>query len=199
MTTNTINKTSSTSGLLSGLSRYRGWIIALGIVMILSGIAAIFFPLLSSLSVVGVVGVTLIIASIAQSVAAFSSYPKWGALILNLVIAAIWLIAGLFLLLRPLEGIFALTVVVATVFLIEGIIKLVLSLQMRPTAGWGWLAFDGIVTIILGAMLWWQLPFSALWALGTLAGVSIIFSGWTLLIVPGAVDKISNDTSDAAA
>jgi uncharacterized membrane protein HdeD (DUF308 family) len=177
------------SPFASTVRQGRNRIIAVGIVMILAGVAAIAFPLISSLSVVWIVGVMLIVASIAQSVSAFS-YPKWGGIILGLLIAALWLAGGLYLLMRPLEGIFALTVIVAVAFLAEGIIKTLFSLQMRPHAGWGWVLFDGVVSVALGLMLWWQLPSGALWSLGTLAGISIIISGWTLVIVPIAVSKV---------
>jgi len=163
--------------------------IALGIVMILAGFAAIVFPFFSSLGVVWMVAIMLIIASIAQSVSAFS-FPKWSGVILGLIIAALWLIGGVYLLTQPLEGVFILTVVVAAIFLVEGVIKTILSYKMRPLAGWGWLLFDGVISVILGLMLWWQLPFSALWALGTLAGISIIISGWTLVMIPIAMGKV---------
>ncbi|SFK82641.1 Short repeat of unknown function [Loktanella salsilacus] len=93
------------SPFASTVRQGRNRIIAVGIVMILAGVAAIAFPLISSLSVVWIVGVMLIVASIAQSVSAFS-YPKWGGIILGLLIAALWLAGGLYLLMRPLEGIF---------------------------------------------------------------------------------------------
>ena len=176
------------SAFALGIRRNRRSMVALGIAMILAGVAAILFPLVSTLSVVWIVGVTLIVASIAQSVGAFS-YPKWSGIILGLLVAALWLMAGLFLLLRPLEGVFALTVVVAAVFLIEGVLKTFLSFQIRSLAGWGWLHFDGLITVVLGGMLWWQLPLSALWALGTLAGISIMLSGWTLVMLPIALGK----------
>lgn len=85
---------------------------------------------------------------------------------------------------------FILTVVVAIVFVSEGFIKTVLSFQMRPLAGSGWLLFNGIVSFVFGVMLWAQLPSSALWALGTLAGISIMISGWTLVMIPIALGKM---------
>ncbi|MEH6832769.1 MAG: DUF308 domain-containing protein [Sulfitobacter sp.] len=178
----------SESAFALGIRRNRGTMFSVGIAMIFAGGAAILFPLIGTLSVVWIVGVALIVASIAQSVAAFS-YPKWSGIVLGLLVAALWLVAGLFLLLRPLEGVFALTVVVAAVFLIEGVLKTILSFQIRPLAGWGWLLFDGLFTVVLGGMLWWQLPLSALWALGTLAGISIMLSGWTLVMLPIALGK----------
>lgn len=172
----------------NGIRRGRTMMIALGSVMMLAGFAAIVFPFFSSLGVVWMVGVMLIIASIAQSVSAFS-FPRWGGVILGLVVAALWLIGGVYLLSQPLEGVFILTAVVAVVFLIEGVIKTILSVQMRPLAGWGWLFSDGIISVVLGGLLWWQLPSAALWALGTLAGISIMVSGWTLIMIPIALGR----------
>lgn len=182
----------------SGIRRSRTIMIALGIVMILAGFAAIVFPFFSSLGVVWMVAIMLIVASIAQSVSAFS-FPKWGGIILGLIVAGLWLIGGLFLLTRPLEGVYILTVFIAAIFMVEGVIKTILSVQMRPLAGWGWLLFDGLVSIVLGAMLWWQLPVSALWALGTLAGISIMLSGWTLVMMPIALDRFLGSVTSAKA
>lgn len=180
----------------AGIKRSRNLMIALGIMMILAGFAAIVFPFVSSLGVVWMVAVMLIVASIAQSVSAFS-FPKWGGVVLGLIVAALWLIGGLYLLTQPLEGVFILTVFVAAIFVVEGVIKTILSVQMRPLAGWGWLLFDGVVSIVLGAMLWWQLPLSALWALGTLAGISIMISGWTLVMIPISLGKFLGNNPSA--
>jgi uncharacterized membrane protein HdeD (DUF308 family) len=177
-----------TAPFASGTLRSRGLMIGLGLVMIAAGLVAIIFPFFGSLGVVWVVAVSLIIASIAQSVSAFS-YPKWGGILLGLIIAALWLIGGLYLLARPLEAVFALTVLVAAAFVVEGIIKTGVSFRMQPADGRAWVLFDGVVSLALGIMLWWQLPFSAIWALGTLAGISIMVSGWTLVMVPLALQK----------
>ncbi|MFT7136345.1 HdeD family acid-resistance protein [Sulfitobacter sp.] len=178
-----------------GIKRSRNVMIGLGVVMILMGFAAIVFPLISTLGVVWMTAVMLIIASIAQTIGAFS-YPKWGGVILGLLIAAVWLIGGLYLMIFPLEGVFVLTIILAAMFLSEGVIKTVLSFRMRPLSGWGWLLFDGLITAVLGAVLIWQMPSAALWALGTLAGISIIISGWTLIMIPIAVSRAFGDITD---
>ncbi|KIN71924.1 HdeD family acid-resistance protein [Sulfitobacter guttiformis] len=178
-----------------GIRRDHNVMVALGILMIVAGFAAIAFPFFSSLGVVWVAGVMLIIAGIAQGFSAFS-FPKGGGVFLGLVVASLWLIAGFYLLMQPLEGVFILTVVVAVVFVSEGFIKTILSLQMRPLAGSGWLLFNGVVSVLFGLMLWAQLPSSALWALGTLTGMSIMISGWTLVMIPIALSKMRrNQTS----
>ena len=178
-----------TSPLAEAIRQSRNILIAIGIVMIVAGTAATVFPFFSTLGVTLCVGVMLIVAGIAQGIGSFS-YPKWTGVVLGLILAGLGLIAGGYLLMRPLEGVFALTVLVAVLFLIDGILKTVLSFQMRPVAGWGWIMFDGIASVALGGLLWWQLPSAALWALGVLAGVRIIISGWTLVMVPIAVSRL---------
>lgn len=163
--------------------------VALGIVTIIMGAAAILFPLFSSIAVAIIIGFAFVVAGIAQIIAAFS-YPKWGVRILTFIVGALCLMAGVFLLANPVDGLFALTIVVATIFLAEGVLKTIYAFRMRPLPGWGWLLFDGILSTVLGFMLWIQFPSSALWALGILAGISILISGWTMTMLGVAIGKL---------
>ena len=172
--------------------------IALGIVTIIMGSAAILFPLFSSIAVTIIIGFTFVIAGIAQIIAAFS-HPKWGVRILTFIVGVLCLVAGIFLFSNPVDGIFALTIVVAAIFLAEGILKTIYAFRMRPLAGWGWLLFDGILSVVLGLMLWVQFPSSALWALGILAGISILISGWTMLMLGVAMGKLIDQGSEDSA
>ncbi len=138
-------------------ARGRRLMTGLGIVMILAGIGAIAFPFIGSLGVALAFGAMLVVAGIMQGVGALSC-PGWGGTIVALIVAAVWIVGGVLLLIRPLEGVFVLTVVVAAAFLVEGIVKAILAIRTRPLPGWGWMATDGIAAVVLGALLWWQLP-----------------------------------------
>ena len=173
----------------SAMRQSRNLLIALGIVMIIAGGAAIVFPYFSTLGVTLCVGIMLIIAGIAQGIGAFS-YAKWTGILLGVIVAALWLFGGGYLLARPLEGVFVLTVVLAAVFVLEGVLKAIFSFQIRPDSGWGWMLFDAIASFALGVLLWWQLLSSAIWALGVLAGIRIMIAGWTLVMVPVAVGRM---------
>ena len=170
------------------------WVLTLGVMLIIAGIAAILFPFISTLGVTCCVAWMLIAASIIQSVNAFSQ-QGWDKIVLGLLVAALWLVGAVFLLMRPLEGVFVLTIIVAGIFVAEGVIKTILAFQMRPQSGWGWILFDAIAAIALGILLWWQLPLSAIWALGTLAGINIMISGWTLVMVPKAIIRAMDEMS----
>ena len=78
-------------------------------------------------------------------------------------------------------------------------LKTIYAFRMRPLAGWGWLLFDGILSLVIGMMLWVQFPSSALWALGILAGISILISGWTMVMLGVAIGKLVDHGSAANA
>ena len=54
--------------------------------------------------------------------------------------------------------------------------------------------FGGILSLLLGLMIWRQFPVSGIWALGTLVGIQLVFSGLT----PIAVGGMARDAADAA-
>ena len=74
-------------------------------------------------------------------------------------------------------------------FLVEGILDGILFFQMRPIRGSFWVLVDGIVTLLLGLMIYRRWPSSSAWAIGTLVGVSMIISGVTRVMLSLAVRK----------
>lgn len=162
--------------------------VALGVVLIVAGLAAIAFPLFSSVAVGLTVGAALCAAGVVQAIWAFG-HQRAFSIVLNLLVALLWIAAGAYLLWRPLEGIFALTVLTAACFVAEGVLKAIFAFRLKPVAGWGWFLFNAAISASLGAMLFWQLPSSALWALGVLVGINILFAGVTLLMLPGMIER----------
>ena len=77
----------------------------------------------------------------------------------------------------------------AIFFVLEGITDLLAYFQNRSQAGSEWILFDGIVTLILGLIVWRQWPSSSLWVMGTLVGISMIFTGTTRWMLALAVRK----------
>ena len=72
---------------------------------------------------------------------------------------------------------------VGAVFLAKGVFQVVMGFQMRPHAGWGWMLTAGILSIIVGLIILIQWPVSTAYALGYLAGISLIFSGWSYVMI----------------
>jgi uncharacterized membrane protein HdeD (DUF308 family) len=79
--------------------------------------------------------------------------------------------------------------VLASLFLVEGIFDIVLFFRVRSTQSSSWVLIDGIVTLLLGLMIYLQWPSSSAWAIGTLVGVSMIISGVTRVMLSLAVRR----------
>jgi uncharacterized membrane protein HdeD (DUF308 family) len=89
----------------------------------------------------------------------------------------------------------SLTLLLASLFLVEGIFNIVLFFRAPTVLRSIWFLVDGIVTLLLGLMIYMQWPSSSAWAIGTLVGVSLIFSGVTRVMVALTVRKAAASVS----
>ena len=96
---------------------------------------------------------------------------------------------GMYLLTQPLEGLEAITLFLAAYFLATGVFELLAAMQMRPTPGWGWMLFNGLVTLVLGLIIWRQFPLSGVWAVGILFGLKLMMGGWWLVVLGRSAGK----------
>jgi uncharacterized membrane protein HdeD (DUF308 family) len=74
-------------------------------------------------------------------------------------------------------------------------LNIVLFFRIRSLQGSSWVLIDGIVTLLLGLMIYTQWPSSSAWAIGTLVGVSMIISGVTRVMLSLAVRKATDTIS----
>ena len=93
------------------------------------------------------------------------------------------MIGGIVIYTNPLAGTFALTLVIAAVFIAQGVSQLLLGLKLKPHQGWFWVVLAGLVSLLAGIMIWMELPSSAAWALGLIAGISVMFNGWSYIAI----------------
>jgi uncharacterized membrane protein HdeD (DUF308 family) len=165
-----------------------GWSIALSVLLILAGLFAILIPPLSGLAVTLIFAWTMIISGITHFVFAFKTHTTGGVL-WELLVGAIYLFTGVYLILHPLSALIALTLILAIYLFLEGIVETILSFQLRPRHGANWLLIDGIVTLILAIMIWRSWPASTVWVIGTLVGISMVFSGFSRLMLSLAAKR----------
>jgi uncharacterized membrane protein HdeD (DUF308 family) len=106
---------------------------------------------------------------------------------------------GAYLILHPVVGVATLTLVVASLFLIEGVLNIILFFKMRSLGGSSWVLVDGIITLLLGLMIYMQWPSSSAWAIGILVGVSMIISGVSRVMLSLAVRNTTTEVAKLAA
>ena len=169
-----------------------------GVLLIVLGVVAVGSPFLAAVAVNVVVAWLIVLAGVAHLMLAFRAHGA-GSMIWKLLVGIAYLCFGAYLILHPVLGVASLTLLLASLFLIEGILDIVLYVKMRPIHGSSWVLIDGIITLLLGLMIYMQWPSSSAWAIGTLVGVSMIFSGVARVMMSLAVRKATQTISSLAA
>ena len=164
------------------------------ILLIALGFLAIALPFATSWGVIVVIAWVIVFSGGLQFIHSFQSKGN-GSIVWKLLVAVLYLIAGLYFLINPLLGVAAFTFALAVFFVAEGLVDLVAYFQNRSATGSGWILFDGIVTLILGLMVWRQWPSSSLWVIGTLVGISMILTGTTRLMLSVAARDLQHSTA----
>ncbi len=153
------------------------WYFALGILFVFGGAFAFYVPFEASVAVTLIVGAFFLAGGIVGIIQTFMMDAGWRGRLIHMAISILNIIAGLFLLFKPMEGLVALTLVVLLNMIVGGAFRMVLGFQVRPEAGWGWLLGGGAVSILAAIYLFTQFPEISLVLLGIFAGVSLISEG----------------------
>jgi len=167
---------------LPGVRAALGWSIALAVLLILVGLFAIFIPIISGLAVTLMIGWFFIVAGILHFVLAWKTHSTRGSL-WEILLGILYLFSGFYLILHPVAGLASLTLFLAAYLLFKGIVQIIHFFQIRPRDGSYWLLFDGIISLILAVMIWRSWPFSSVWVIGTLVGFSLVFTGFSRLML----------------
>jgi uncharacterized membrane protein HdeD (DUF308 family) len=168
-----------------------------GVLLIVFGMVAVGSPFLAAVAVNVVVAWLIVLTGVVHLMLAFRAHGA-GSMIWKVLVGVAYLCFGGYLIVRPAVGVASLTLLLASLFLIEGILDIVLYVKMRPIHGSTWVLTDGIITLALGLMIYMQWPSSSAWAIGTLVGVSMIFSGVARVAMSLAVRKATNTISPSS-
>jgi uncharacterized membrane protein HdeD (DUF308 family) len=161
------------------IRRHSLWYLVQGGLMVLGGILALVYPVLSTAAVLLLLGWILIITGVIQGISLIGarSVPHFW---LQLVSVVLSVIVGVLIIRHPAEGLLTITLLLIVFFMIEGISKVIFSLTIRPFPNWGWVLASGVVGILLALFLWASLPVTAVWLLGVLLGILLISEGAAL-------------------
>jgi uncharacterized membrane protein HdeD (DUF308 family) len=153
------------------------WFLILGVALIALGCCALGYTALFTIASVEVFGFLMILGAVTYIGGAFLT-GSWGGFFLTLLMGVLQLSAGAICVRHPAEAAIVYTLLMAVFFMVGGLFRIVTALagQFR---GWGWVLVNGIITLLLGLMIWQQMPFSGLWVIGTFLGIDLIFSGWS--------------------
>ena len=159
--------------------RHSIWYLVQGALMVLGGVLALVYPIVSSVAVVLFLGWILILSGVVQgfSLIGAKDVPHFW---LQLVSVVLSVIVGVLFIRHPGESLLTLTLLLIVFFMVEGFSKLIFALTIRPFPNWGWVLASGVIGILLSFYLWANLPVTAIWLLGVLIGIQLICEGAAL-------------------
>jgi uncharacterized membrane protein HdeD (DUF308 family) len=178
----------STDTVLGALNKASKISIGCAVVMIVLGCLAVALPRGTGIGVTVLVAWLIVLSGFAYLAFAFAAQSA-GAFIWRLLIGVAYVVGGFYIGFHSNVGLKALTLVVAAVFFAEGVLQIIVFFEFRPLPGSGWLLFDGILALVIGFLIWGNWPSSSEWAIGTLVGINLLVSGFTLLMGSVAVRK----------
>ena len=167
------------------------WFIGMAVLFIVLGIVAIVEPGVAGLAVTILVGWLLIFGGGAHMVSAFSGGGA-GRVIWQVLIGVVYIVGGFYFVTHPLLGLGTLTLVLAMIILIAAVLEAIAYFRSRREGGSGWLMANALITLLLGALIWFQWPSSSVWAIGTLVGVNLLMTGISRLMLGLAARKLVN-------
>ena len=165
-----------------------GWSTAWSVLLIVLGLIAVILPNVGGMALTLYFGWLLVLGGIAFLLFATRSHAR-GVMWFQIGLAILYLLIGLFLVFHPQAALATLTVVLAAYLFMEGVLELIVAFRARPAAGRGWLVMDGVIALVIAVMILASWPGSSVWAIGTLVGINLIFSGISRLMAGGAVRR----------
>ncbi len=178
---------------IEGLRRNWGWALALGIALIVLGMIALYAAVFTTVVSVILFGWLMIVGGALQT--AHGCWRRaWSGFFLDLLAGLLYLVVGFMLVSKPVEGAVALTLILAVALIFVGAMRIVVSLSSN-FQHWVWLLLNGIVTLVLGLIIWQGLPDISMWVIGMFIGIDMLFYGWALVMLAIGVRNLPVETA----
>jgi uncharacterized membrane protein HdeD (DUF308 family) len=177
--------------LLFGFEELRhkwGWLLVLGILMIVLGIVALAIIPSTSLATAIVLGWLLVFSGILEAIHGFQVRGS-RSMFLHLIGGVLGVMIGLLVITHPVAGALVWTLLFASFLMVIGVFRIVAAARLK-FPHWGWAVFDGSITLLLGLMVWAGWPWSALWFLGMAVGISLLLRGWSYVMFAFALRRV---------
>lgn len=166
---------------LKQLHKNWNWYFMLGIGLILLGSLAVVFSIVTTLVSVIYLGIFLMVLGFFE----FAKCLKIDTMIhffLHLFLGILYIVGGFYIAKHPAVNALTLTLLLAIFFIVGGILRIIFGFS-KNLPHRGWILFNGVITLLLGIMIWKQWPYSGLWVIGLLVGIDTIFSGWSWIML----------------
>lgn len=174
-------------------SKYWGWFLTLGIVLLCLGMLAIGLSTLTTLITVIILGMIIFAAGVIIIVDTFKFWwRKWGGFFLHLAMGILYLLVGIMLFANPLAASISLTLLLGIFYIVIGVFRIIYSLSLKSPR-WGWSFFNGLISLLLGMLITANWPMSSLFIIGLFVGIDLFFCGWTYIMLALFAQNMTRD------
>ena len=181
---------------LEELPRKWGWLLALGILMLVTGSIGLVQSVAMTLVTVLFFGAIIIVnGTFALVQTIMDREEKWRGKMVHVLLGVLYIGAGALILMNPVAASAALTLFLGGIFLAMGIIRIVYGWRLRKL-GWKWVmpVVIGVVDILFAIILGISWPISGLWVIGIMVSIELLMYGWMLTFTALAVRKMAKQT-----
>lgn len=186
---------------LQRLRPLRPWFMVSGILMVVFGTFAIGWACLASVTVAATIvfGILMLITGVGEVINAFRA-GRWSGRLLHLAVGVLYAMVGLMFIEHPERGAIQLTLIIAIFLMVGGLFRIVFALVER-ISGWSWILLNGLISLVLGLMIYKQWPDSGVWVIGLFVGIELILNGWTWIMLAAGLGRLQrpNSTSPVGA
>jgi len=162
------------------LTIHWGWVVALGVLVGVLGLVAIWRARTATLLYVGFIGVLLLVSAVAVLIFAFSLTGYWTEFFVHVAWAVLLAVVGLVLVTRPGISAEAITLMIALYLIATGIFSVGFAFSAHIENLW-LSVFQGLVSLFLGALLLVGWPLSGIFAIGLFLGVDLALKGAAII------------------
>ncbi len=178
---------------LEELPRKWKWLLALGILIVLGGLAGLLMTVAMTIVTVLFYGAMILVGGVAVLLHEIKEREeRWQGRLTHLLMALLYIVAGLLLLLNPVAGSMVMTLLLGAMFLAMGVMRIVYGLRCRRR-GWHWISpvLAGLVDVVFALVIAGSWPISSLWIIGLIVSVELVMHGWMLIFTALAVRRLA--------
>jgi len=180
--------------LASGMvTKNRKRLMGYGILSGILGFIGLYMSTFMTITSILIVGIFMLVVGLVLSVEAFSA-PHWKGKLLNLALAVLYAAAGIVMVFNPVASAVWFTLFLAIFLAMIGVMRIIMAFQVKnETQGWAWVAFGGVLNIVLGVLVYMQWPESGLWVIGMFISIELIINGMNAVVLSGIVEDAQKD------
>lgn len=160
--------------------RFGRYSIIVGFLLIILGSVGMVLPGLMSLETSIFIASLFLVGGIFWLSHSFKySLRNWGDWLKPVLL----LVTGGFMLFYPLSGIAAVGLLLAVYLLLDAFGSFSLASSLRPARGWGWMMFNGIMSLLLAMLFLIGWPATSMFLVGLYVAISLFFDGVVLVYI----------------